>query len=228
MKLFNLAILLILFFAKAEGQFDYPPCIAYDTVGKDTIRVLNSYSNSLYAGIDNIVEIDKKNVPFKNLIVECAMGMVMEDETNYLVIPAKPGTTLISIYQYDQGDTVLYFSKIMNVRRFPSPYVTLDGIKITDYDFITKKLLKKSNYFEVHLSDDFVKDGDWYKVKSFVFGYPVGSLYMSKSFEGAVISDELIKTIKSLNPGSEASFIFTISGSGDIYKRLPPVKVKIY
>ncbi len=119
MKLLNIQALLFLIINASYGQPDFPPCVAYDSIGKDTIRVLNSYSNSLYAGIDNEVKIDRKNVPFNNIIIECSMGIVMEDDSNYIVIPAKPGATIISIYQYDNGDTLLYFSKTMRVNRLP-------------------------------------------------------------------------------------------------------------
>jgi len=228
MKLLNLAVLLFLITNIVSGQPDFPPCAAFDSSGKDTIRVLNSYSNSLYAGIDNEVEINRKNVPYKNLIIECAMGMVMEDDSNYLVIPAKPGTTVISIYQYDQGDTLLYFKKVMHVNRIPSPYITLDRIKLTDYNYLPRQLLTKIKYFEVHLSEDFVDDGDWFKIKGIIFGYPVGQLYVTKSCEGAFLSGEIINIINKLPPGTEATFIFTIAGSGDIFKRLPLIKIKIY
>jgi hypothetical protein len=116
----------------------------------------------------------------------------------------------------------------MRVNRIPLPYVTLDRVRLSDYDFINKKLFKKIRRFEVHLSEDFVQDGDWYKVKSFEFGYPAGQLYISKSYEGAGLTDEVLHTINKLPSGTEAWFIFTIEGSGDIYKRLPPIKVKIH
>jgi hypothetical protein len=192
MKLLSLLILLFLISGRLFGQPDFPPCIAYDTFGKDTIRVVNSYSNSLYAGIDNEVTINRKKVPFKNIIVECTMGMVMEDDSNYIIIPAKPGIILINIYHYDDCDTILYFAKAMHVKRMPSPYVTLDRVKLTDYDCLSRKLLKRIRYFEVHLSDDFIEDGDWFKVKSFVFGYAVGQLYATKSCEGAKITDQIL------------------------------------
>jgi hypothetical protein len=115
----------------------------------------------------------------------------------------------------------------MRVKRLPLPYVTLDRIKLTDYDRLPKKLLKNIGCFEVHLSDDFVEDGEWFKVKSFVFGFPVGQLYATKECESAKLTDEILESIKKLPPGTEASFIFTIEGSGEVYKRLPPVKIKI-
>jgi len=227
MKLLTLLISVFLVFGKIIGQPDFPPCAAYNSAGKDTICVLNSYSNTLYVGIDNEIKINRVNVPFKNLIVECTMGLVIEDDSNYLVIPAKPGTTTINIYQYDSCDTSLYFTKSIRVKRLPSPYITLDRVKLSDYKWLSRNLLKTIKCFEVHLSDDFVEDSEWFKVKSFVFGYPVGQLYASRSCEGATITEEILQTIKKLPSGTEASFIFTIEGSGEVYERLPPVKIKI-
>jgi len=226
MKLLNV-VLLILIVTNIQSQPDFPPCIAFDSIGKDTIKVLNSYSNSLYAGIDNEVVINKKYVPFKNIIVECAMGMVMEDDSNYIIIPAKAGQTLISVYQYDSGDTVLCIKKYMNVKRVPAPYITLDRIKLTDYDYISRELLLNLKYFEVHLSEDLVDD-NWYTIKSLVFGYPVGQHYISKSCDGTILCNEILEDIKKIPAGTEVTLIFTISSSGDIFKRLSPIKIKIY
>ncbi len=228
MKLSISFLLAFIFLINTYGQPNFPPCVAFDSTGKDTIRAINSHSNSLYAGIDNQVEINKKNVPFKNIIVECYMGMVMEDEGYYDIIPAKVGTTVISIYQYDKGDTVLYFKKTMNVKRLPQPYITLDKVKLTDYPSISKQILLKKKSFEVHLSDDIIDDNQWFSVKEITIGYQVGQLYVTKSCEGAELPEDLLQIIEKLTPGTEVSFVFTITGSGDVFKRMPPLKFKIY
>jgi hypothetical protein len=210
------------------GQIHFPPCDAFDSSGKDTICVVNSYSNSLYAGIDNELEISKKYVPFKNIIVECFMGIVMEDSPYYLVVPAKIGFTTITIYQYDKGDTVLYFRKKMRVKSVPPPYITLNKIRLADYEFIEKNDLLKYRSFEVHLSDDFIDDSEWYKIKEITMGYAVGKLFISKTCEGPKLTNEIMGLIQRIPPGTEVAFTFSIAGDGDFFKRLAPIRFRVY
>lgn len=210
------------------AQPNYPPCTAFDSNGKDTLRAINSHSNSLYAGIDNYIEINKKNIPYKNLIVECERGMAMEDEGMYFVIPSKPGYTMINVYEYDHGDTNLVFKKAMKVNSFPQPYVVIDDMKITDYKYLSKDKITKSSRLNVHLSEDFVDDSEWYRIKEIIMGYPVGQQYKTISSEGDTLSDEMLQAIKKMMQGKELSFTFTLEGSGGLFKRLPPIRIRIY
>jgi hypothetical protein len=212
----------------AFGQPNIPPCEAYDSTGKDTIKAINSHSNALYAGIDNYIEINKKRIPFKNLIVECERGMAMEDEEMYLVIPSKPGHTMINIYEYDKGDTNLVFKKTMKVNAVPQPYITMDNMKLTDYKYFPKDEFTPTSKFVVHLSDDFIEDSDWYQIKEFTMGYPVGQQYITLSAESNRITPEMLSAIQKLMAGKELSFTFTLVGSGGMFKRIPPIRMRIY
>jgi hypothetical protein len=224
----HILVILASFSIHGFGQKHYPPCDAFDSTGKDTIRVVNSYSNSLYAGIDNEVEICKKVVPFKNIIVECSRGIAMEDSPYYLIIPAKSGYTTITVYQCDKGDTVLYFQKQMKVKSVPPPYITFEKSKLLDYKYLDKRNLLKSRSFEVHLSDDFIDDSQWYTIKEISMGYAIGKLFISKSCEGPKLSNEIVNLIQNLPPGTEVAFTFSIAGDGDFFKRLAPVRIKVY
>lgn len=230
MRIIIKAVLFLLFLipAKSLGQFHYPPCAAYDTVGKDTIRVINSYSNSLYAGIDNYIEIDTLNVHFKNLIVECFMGMTMEDPSCYNIIPAKVGKTYISIYQFDSIDTVLVIKKLMKVLPVPSPYITFNEQKLEAIKYLTKDELFKFKKFGVHLSDDFINDKGWYKIKEITVGFPMGQVYVTKSCLGDSLSDEILKSLSRILSGKEVSFSFTIVGEGELFKRMEPLRINLY
>jgi hypothetical protein len=223
-----LLVIIAAFSINVFGQKHYPPCAAFDSTGKDTIRVVNSYSNSLYAGIDNEVEISKKYVPYKNIIVECSRGIAMEDSPYYLIVPAKPGYTTITIYQYDKGDTVLYFQKKLQVKSVPPPYIAFQSARLLDYKYLDKGDLLKFRRFEVHLSDDFIDDSQWYTIKEISMGYAIGKLYILKSCEGPKLSNEIIKLIQQIPPGTEVAFTFSISGDGDFFKRLAPVRIKMY
>jgi hypothetical protein len=228
-RLFIIFLLLTISILHAnKGLCETPPCAAFDSTGKDSIRAVNSYSNSLYAGIDNYIEINKKKIPFKNIIVEVERGMAMEDDGSYFVIPSKPGFTMINIYEYDKGDTNLVIRKAMKVFPVPQPYITIDKTKITEQKYIGKEKFTKNNHFEVHLSEDLIDDSNWYSIKEFTMGYPVGQQYVTKTADGNALTTEMITSIQKMMPGKELSFSFTLEGIGGMYKRIPPIRVKIY
>ena len=216
------------FFNQLIAQVNFPPCSAYDTVGRDSIRAVNSYSNSLYAGIDNPLEINKTNLPYTKYFIECSKGMVLDDYPYLIVIPAKPGVVYINYFQYDDGDTCLAFSKKFNVLRVPQPFIALEKTNLSTYPFLTKDQFKKNKKFEVLISEDFVNDKNWFTIKEITIGYPKGKLYVVKSCLGPELTDEIVKGILELIPGKEVSFSFTIKGTGDIYKRVPPIRIKVY
>ena len=210
------------------AQVNFPPCSAYDTIGRDTIRAVNSYSNSLYAGIDNPIEINKTNLPYTKYFIECSKGIVLDDYPYLIVIPAKPGTVVIRYYQYERGDTLLAFSKTFNVLKVPQPFIALEKTNLSSFQFLTKDQLKKNKRFEVLISEDFVNDKNWFTIKEITIGYPKGKLYVVKSCLGPELTDNIVKGILELISGKEVSFSFTIKGTGDIYKRIPPIRVKVY
>ena len=222
--IFQLLCLSVLTFA----QSNYPPCAAYDLTGKDTIRALNSFSNSLYAGIDNPVEIVKSNFNYKNILLKSNNGIIINDDAyNSTIIPSKKGELTLRIFQFDNGDTILVFTKDMNVLMVPQPYITIERMKLDGLAGINKSFFKKNRLFEVHISDDFVDDSQWFKIKEVFVGYASGKLYASKSCYGSVLTDEAVKMISNVIPGKEISFVFTIKGTGDLCVRMSPIKIKV-
>lgn len=208
---------------------NFPPCTAYDSSGKDTIVSTNSYSNSLYVGIDNPVEIVKSNVNCKNLVLKSSNGIVIkEDSYKYTIIPSKTGQLTIKLYQFDNGDTVLIFTKAMNVLMVPKPYITVDRLILSEQQSINRIFFIKNKLFEVHISDDFVDDSQWFKIKEISVGYVKGQFYTSKSCSGSMLTDEAVNLIQNAIPGKDVSFVFTVIGTGDLCIRMTPIKVKVY
>ncbi|HEY9124676.1 MAG TPA: hypothetical protein PK252_10840 [Bacteroidales bacterium] len=219
--------LLIIFAFQAlilSGKADYPPCQAYTPQGKDTIDAIYSYSNALYAGIDNYIYVDKQKINFP-VLVECTMGLAMEEDTMFIVVPSKPGKTIIRLYK--EGDTtgMPVFEKEMEVLAFPKPYIKYDFDRLDTLKYLSLLRLKKTNKFSVALSDDLTNESKWFKVKSITVGYAIGHQYMTYSFESDTIGNEVIAK---LYPGLEISLVFTISGRNGIVIRMLPIKVRIY
>ena len=164
-----------------SAKADYPPCQAYAPQGKDTIDALYSYSNALYAGIDNYIYINKKKISFP-VLVECTMGLAMEEDTMFIVVPSKPGKTTIRLFK--EGDTtgMPVFEKEMEVLAFPKPFIKFDFDRLDTLKHLSLLRLKKTNKFSVALSDDLTNESKWFKVKSITVGYAIGHQYMTYSF----------------------------------------------
>lgn len=194
----------------------------------DTVRLINSKTNTLYAGIDNYLEINKKIIPFKNLIVEVPRGMVMEDGKYYIIMVGKPGTARLNIYQYDKGDTVLCYARNFQIKAVPVPHVCLNGENLENASFVTIEQLSGKKCFDVRISEDFVDQEAWYVIKSITIGYSYGKVYVSKTCEGDSLSDEVLEELQRVAIGKEIALIFTLSGTGDIYKRTEPIRLKLY
>lgn len=201
---------------------------ARQKAANDTIRVISSYNNYLYAGIDNYIEINPKLLPYKNILIEVEKGMAMPDNGNYMIMVGKPGTTVISIYQYDKGDTLLVYKKAMTVKAVPAPYVTFNGVKLEELEYINKKQLNVTAEFKVEVSEDIIDDEDWFTIKTITVGYPYGQQYVTKTCNGPRLTKEIIDDLTMLSPGKEIAFAFTLTASGDVYKRIQPVRIKLY
>jgi len=173
----------------------------------DTIISLTSIDNVLYTGVDNYIIINNKLLPFKNIIVECTMGIVMEENGKYLVVPAKTNNTYIIVYQYDNGDTLEVFRKYMKVQKLPNPYITFDDQKLLNLSVIEKEKLCKAKQFKINISSD-IKD-NWQEIKSINIKYNYKNRIVEKSFEGYNINDELIKDINKIN-NDTITFTFLI------------------
>lgn len=193
----------------------------------DTIIVITSHNGFLYAGIDNYIEINQKFLPYKNIIVEVAKGIVMQDEDYYMLMVGRPGNTTLSVYQYDMGDTVLVFRRNMIIKAVPAPYIAFNGSKLDDLEAIQKQQLLVVKRFEVKISEDLIDDDDWFQIKNITVGYPYGKMYITKSCEGAELSKEILDEIATIAPGKEIAFAFTLTASGDVYKRIPPIRLKL-
>lgn len=194
----------------------------------DTVRLINSKSNTLYAGIDNYLTINKNIIPYKNLLVEVIRGMVMEDEGMYIIMVGKPGMTRLNLYQYDKGDTVLCYYRNFQIKSVPAPYVCLNGENLEEASFITLEQLSGKKCFDVRISEDFVDQESWYEIKSITIGYSYGKLYVSKTCDGDSLSSEVLEELHHIAKGKEIALIFTLSGTGDIYKRTEPIRLKLY
>jgi hypothetical protein len=211
-----------------HGQEDYPPCSAYDSIGKDTICAINSFGNNLYIGIDNEIKLSEKYFENKNILLKCSPGKIIVDSPLYLVYPSKNGTAIILVYQNNFEDSNIVYKKLFNVLSVPAPAITVGHIPLNTINEISRSELIHKGKFEVHVSDDIIDDHDWFFIKEITLGYSIGPYYKTVTCQGDKFSDEMISAISRLTPGKEVSFAFIILGQGDIYIRVAPIKLRVY
>lgn len=161
------------------------------------------------------------------MFVEITRGMVMEDGAFFIAMVGRPGNYKMNVYQFDNGDTSIVFSKTFSAISVPEPYISVNGENIAKAGTISFQQLCKKDCFNVKISEDLVDQDSWYEIKSITVGYSFGKVYVTKTCEGRYISSEVLYEIKRLSRGKEIDLVFTLSGTGDIFKRTDPIRLKL-
>jgi hypothetical protein len=209
------------------GQ-DNIPCTLYEHTDKDTISSVNSFGNYLYVGIDNEVEVNKENIPYKSIFLTTNNGDLYEDNDKFYTIPSVPGTCVIKIFKVVGNDTSFVFLKQMVVKPLPAPYLAFNDIQLSTTKAVTKSFLLQEKPFEIHLSKDFVIDTLWFTVKEITLGYTYGKYYVSKTCTGNHFSKQLKEEINKLQPGREIDLVMKVKSSENMYKTMSVLKLKVY
>ncbi len=219
--------ILILFTGfNAFSQVSFPPCEAFDTTGKGLLKTKTSHSNTLYLGVDNIIEINKDQIQVDSFFVKVENGhLFKESKFKYLLIPSKIGVSKIRIFS--KKDSSIIFSSELKVIKLPKPYIVLNKLKIMDTVAISKDAFMISNSFNVELSPDLIMEDEFYTINDFSMGYKYGSVYMRKNTIGNILTVEMQSIIKKMKPGQEIDFQFYLKSEGDLIQSLPPIKVII-
>jgi hypothetical protein len=228
----HLSLILFFWFLASLSVYsqeeEYPPCSAYDTIGKDTLRAVNSYGNFLYVGIDNEILVNPSKFSYKAYFIKTTNGEVFSDEGSYIIIPSHEEPAILTIYGLPENDTVFLFSKIMEVKTLSLPYIICGGYRLSNLKYIRKQFFSSNDSFEIHLSTDFVDDSKWYSIKDITMGYTYGTIYKTLSCCGNKLSKQLKHEINMLLPGKEITLIFRVVSEGDVIKTLPAIKLVIY
>lgn len=209
-------------FIFSQGHF--PICEAY--VPKDTFESQLSYSNVMYAGVENVFKIklgDKSGA----IVVKTDNGLVFDDdEGNWVVMPSKKGWAMLTVF--DKEQTKILAQRRFEVLNLPQPFISFNNDRLDTLKSVSKEKLLSNPGFKIRISDDIPDSYEWFRIKEILVGFMFGPVYVKKTCSGNKLSKEVLTDLSKLNLGKDVSLVFTLTGDGDVYKRLPPVTLKLF
>ncbi len=207
-----------------KGQYRYGANLS-DSIFKLTL----SRSNTLYAGIDNPVEIDiDDNERFEDYILETTNGVVVYDSLRFITIPVRSGLSRLVLSKIEANDTILKGHRFYRVKNVPDPLLRIDTICYDETSDIYKRQLLQSDSISIFFSPDIIDSENWFKITGYSIGYIFGGFYRSYSFEGDQISSAAKSVVMRISPGKIIVFRITAESEGNIKKEMPVYRLRLF
>jgi len=208
---------------KAQGRFgiELPP---------GSIRILTSVNGNLYSGIDNYFCIDNATFFQCDTLLLSATNSFISCDTigRYLIIPEQAGDTRLTILCIKSGDTLLLGYKFITVHNLPEPCLALNNLPISNLTSISKSSLLESDSIGIYLSDDIIGSESWFRIIDFTIGYNYGGFHVSHLNISNKLSQQTKELINRLGPDHEICIRINAESVGEIRKRLPIYRIKLY
>jgi len=191
---------------------------------------INSKSDVLYDGIDNVLEIQYPDEASKKLkcILKTHNGILFESDNTYVTIPRNAGRAFISTYIITENkDTILIGKKEFTVQDVPIPCLKIGGEVIKDQSIIDRKVFFHGEVLQVFFLDDIKNSENWCTVEYFNLGYTYGGKYISVDNKGALLSKRTLDFIEKLKPSENMVIKVSDINCSKVFKHLPLVRFKI-
>jgi hypothetical protein len=197
-----------------------------------SIKSVNSKSNRLYTGIDNVIYFISNGISYDSLFFTCSNGPVYEDEGIYYCHPVRSGRARIGVYglstSLNKTDTVQIAYCDFVVQSLPAPSIKIDGTIIKDLLPVQKNFFVNNDSLSIFYSDDIIGSNEWLEVESFTIGYAVSGYFKSFYNDGRILTEANKQIVYRLRPGTELSIKVKVSNPDDITINLPVVKLQIF
>lgn len=209
------------------SQREYPPCAAYNESETDTISTLNSYSNTLYVGIDNILKVNKNilRFPFR---VTTNNGIIYEDNSNYYIMPERLGTSIISIYPKANVNAPPVLQKTFFVKRLPQPQLSLCDLLLYKVKEVDRNFLLNCDKLDVFYTDDLKNSNNWLKIIRINMGYSYGSFFVEHSSVNNIITGQMKNLMRKIPPNEYLIITVTCINKDNVKMVLPSCNLKVY
>lgn len=211
----------MIFLLQAFAQYKYGI-----NLGDSGIVTLNSKSNFLYTGIDNVIEI--KNVPFSNYFLTTNNGIVFPDSIQYITIPSRSGKARIVVFEINGVDTSIFGYNYFTVKNIPDPMLKIDTFCFSEKDTISKKTFLKADSLNICFSNDIIGSENWFKIVRYSIGYVYGGFYKSYNYDGNKLNNEIKYIVNNLGPGKDIVIKLIAEGEGMLRKELPIYRLVLY
>jgi hypothetical protein len=207
-----------------KGQYRYG-----ENLSDSIFNLVLSRSNTLYAGIDNPVEIEiNDNERFEDYILETTNGVVLYDSLRFITIPVRSGLSRLVLSKIEANDTILKGHRFYQVKNVPDPLLRIDTICYDETSDIYKRQLLQCDSISVFFSSDIMGSENWYKITEYSIGYIFGGFYRSYTFKGNQFSNAAKSVIMRISPGKIIVFRIIAESEGNIRKELPVYRLRLF
>jgi hypothetical protein len=215
------------FFVFSFGQREYPPCEAYESNEDDTIVAIQSYGNYLYAGIENILHVNKQKVGYPYEL-KTDNGDIFFYKGNYNIMPAFLGTATVFLHKKKGDTSIIMFQKSFFVKRLPRLKISMCDLIINKAIRIDKRYLLACDSIDVYYTDDLIGSGDWLEVIRFSIGYSYGAYYVDYTSMNNKMTQQMKEAIKNMRPGQNLNFHVTCINTDGVKVSVPKISVQVY
>ena len=205
------------------GQYRYG-----ENLSDSIFSLVISKSGTLYAGIDNPVEVHlNDDESIEDFILEVTNGTVFYDSLQFITIPVRSGISRLILSKVEGTDTILKGHKFFQVKSIPDPLLKIDTACFSEESGIYKQQLLYADSISIFFSSDITGSENWLRVKEYSIGYIFGGFYKSYSFEGSKISKTAKIIISRISPGKVIVFRVIAESEGDVQKELPVYRLRL-
>ena len=200
-----------------------------DELDSKVLRAVNSRGGYLYAGMDNIVEINYRD-PGENgdYFITANNGIVFRDSLDFISIPVRTGKARFLLFRREGNDSVLLGYKFFTVKNIPEPMLTFDNVKVKERDIISKRHLLDTKRLNIYVSNDIIGSDRWFTVIKYTFGYEYGGYYVEHTIESGEISIKTKQIVNTLGPAREIIIKPVVAGEGQLILELPIYRLTLY
>lgn len=194
----------------------------------DVFCSVNSKSNTLYLGIDNIVHIPERFQKKDQYIITTDNGILSYDSAGLIIIPRRLPDLHIDVIKLNGPDSVLIKRERFFTNYVPKPCVTLAARCINEYEKIDRNFLISNPKLGIFISNDINGAENWVKINRITMGFLFSSVYKSYETEGDELSEEMKKILSYLRPGQEIDIMVSVVSIDNMTRYLPVYKLTIY
>jgi hypothetical protein len=207
-----------------KGQYRYG-----ENLSDSIFNLVLSRSSTLYAGIDNPVEIEiNDNERIEDYILETTNGVVVYDSIRFITIPVRSGLSRLVLLKIEANDTILKGHRFFQVKNVPDPLLRIDTICYDETSDIYKRQLLQSDSISIFFSSDIMGSENWFKITEYSIGYIFGGFYRSYSFKGNQINNAAKSVILRISPGKVIVFRVIAESEGNIKKEMPVYRLRLF
>jgi hypothetical protein len=192
-----------------------------------SLQVTTSVSGNLYAGVDNYIRVQSRDIPLSEVHVKADQGIFLPDDSLFYCMPSRPGRFLVHVYRAST-DTTLLFTQRVPVSSLPLPALRVGRSEIRDEQEIPLAEILLADSIGIVFTPDIPGSDRWIQIQAFTVGYFSADKDIQTTNPGPVFHPKTRDVIKKIRPGQQVYFRIQAGEEGEIRQELPVFRVKVY